>query len=221
MKYSAVLFDLDGTLLNTLEDIADSVNSALGHLGFPQHELEAYKYFIGDGREALAIRTLPEHHQNTVTVDKLITHINEEYSKCWSNNTHPYQGVSDLLDALTSTGIKIAILSNKPHDFTELMVSRLLPQWQFEVVVGALPSVPKKPDPTAALQIARQLNIRTPEFLYLGDSDIDMKTATAADMYPIGALWGFRTADELLASGAKALIQQPVDLLPFLQITDY
>jgi len=216
MKYSAVLFDLDGTLLDTLKDIADSANSALGYSGFPQHEIEAYKYFIGDGREALAIRALPEHHRNKVTVGKLITYINEEYSKRWANNTHPYQGVSDLLDALTSIGIKMAILSNKPHNLTELMVSRLLPQWQFELVVGALPSVPKKPDPTAALQIARQLNIRTLEFLYLGDSDIDMKTATAADMYPIGALWGFRTADELLASGARALIQQPTDLLHLL-----
>ena len=216
MKYSAVLFDLDGTLLNTLKDIADSVNSALGHLGFPQHGLEAYKYFVGDGRDTLAIRALPESHRNAVTVGKLVTYINEEYSKRWANNTSPYQGVPDLLDALTSNGIKMAILSNKPHSFTKLMVSGLLPRWRFELVIGALPSVPKKPDPTAALQIARRLNIRPLEFHYLGDSDVDMKTATAADMYPIGALWGFRTADELLAGGARALIQQPTDLLHLL-----
>ena len=216
MKYSAVLFDLDGTLLDTLKDIADSVNSALGHLGFPQHELEAYKYFIGDGREALAIHALPEHHRKAVTVDKLVTYINEEYPKRWVNNTCPYQGVPNLLDALTSSGIKMAILSNKQHSFTELMVSRLLPRWRFELVVGALPSVPKKPNPTAALQIAQRLNIRPLEFLYLGDSDVDMKVATAADMYPVGALWGFRTADELLSSGARALIQQPTDLLHLL-----
>ncbi len=216
MKYSAVLFDLDGTLLDTLKDIADSVNSALGHLDFPQHELEAYKYFAGNGREVLATRALPERHRKAATVDKLVTYINEEYSKRWVNNTRLYQGVPNLLDALTSSGIKMAILSNKQHSFTELMVSRLLPRWRFELVVGALPSVPKKPNPTAALQIAQRLNIRPLEFLYLGDSDVDMKVATAADMYPIGALWGFRTADELLSSGARALIQQPTDLLHFL-----
>jgi len=216
MKYSAVLFDLDGTLLDSLKDLADSVNSALGRLGFPQHELEAYKYFVGDGMEALAIRALPERHRKAGTVDKLVTYINEEYSKRWVNNTRPYQGVPNLLDALTSSGIKMAILSNKQHSSTELMVSKLLPQWRFELVVGALPSVPKKPDPTAALQIAQRLNIRPLEFLYLGDSDVDMKAATAADMYPVGALWGFRTADELLSSGARALIQQPTDLLHLL-----
>jgi len=216
MKYSAVLFDLDGTLLDTLKDLADSVNSVLGHLGFPQHELEAYKYFVGDGREAMATHALPEHHRKAATVDKLVTYINEEYSKRWANNTRPYQGVPNLLDALTSSGIKMAILSNKQHSSTELMVSRLLPRWRFELVVGALPSVPKKPDPTAALQIAQRLNIRPLEFLYLGDSDVDMKAATAADMYPVGALWGFRTADELLSSGARALIQQPTDLLHLL-----
>ena len=216
MKYSAVLFDLDGTLLDTLKDIADSVNSALGHLGLPQHEPEAYKYFVGDGREALAIHALPEHHRDTVTLGKLVTRINEEYSRCWADNTLPYQGIPELLDALTSSGIKMATLSNKPHDLTELMVSRLLPQWRFELVVGALASVPKKPDPGAALQIARRLNICPSEFLYLGDSDVDMKTGTAAGIHPIGALWGFRTADELLAAGARALIQQPTDLLNFL-----
>jgi len=216
MKHSAVLFDLDGTLLDTLKDLADSVNSALGRLGFPQHELEAYQYFVGDGREVLAIRALPERQRKAGTVDKLVTYINEEYSNRWVNNTHPYQGIPNLLDALTSSGIKMAILSNKQHNFTELMVSKLLPRWRFELVVGALPSVPKKPDPTTALQIAQRLNIRPLEFLYLGDSDVDMKAASAADMYPVGALWGFRTADELISSGARALIQQPTDLLHLL-----
>ena len=107
----------------------------------------------------------------------------------------------------------MAILSNKPQDSAQLMVSRLLPQWSFELVVGALPSAPRKPDPTAALQIARQMNMSPLEFLYLGDSAVDMKTATAANMYPVGALWGFRTADELLSGGAKALIQRPSHLL--------
>jgi len=216
MRYKAVLFDLDGTLLDTLKDIADSVNTALDHLGFPKHELKAYRYFVGDGREALAIRALPEQHRDMITVDQLATSIEAEYSKRWANNTRPYQGIPEMLGALKDLGIKMAILSNKPQSFTELMVSGLLPQWRFEVVVGALPSMPKKPDPTAALQIAQQLNIHAIEFLYLGDSDVDMKTATAAGMYPVGALWGFRNTDELLAGGAKELIQHPADLLHLL-----
>lgn len=217
MKYRAVLFDLDGTLLDTLKDIADSVNLALYRLGFPQHELEAYKYFVGDGREALAIRVLPENHRDAITFDRLLAYIDEEYSKRWSNNTRPYHGIPEMLQALTKLGITMAVLSNKPQGSTEEMVYRLLPRWHFKLVVGALPSVPKKPDPTAALRIAKQLEIRPTGFLYLGDSDVDMKTATAAEMYPVGALWGFRTVDELLASGAKELIQNPVDLIRLLQ----
>jgi phosphoglycolate phosphatase len=211
-----VLFDLDGTLLYTLKDIADSVNQALGYLGLPPHQLNAYKYFVGDGRQALAIRALPENQRDTATVGKLVDYIDNEYSKRWADNTLPYEGVTDLLDALTAKRIRLAILSNKPHDITQIMVSKLLGKWQFEAVVGAQSSLPKKPDPSAALQIARRLNIPPPQFLYLGDSDIDMKTATAADMYPVGVLWGYRTAQELLTNGARKLIEQPADLLQLL-----
>jgi len=213
MVYHALLFDLDGTLLDTLRDIADSANSALAYHGFSQHELEAYRYFVGDGVEALATRALPENGRDEMTVGKIMARMGEEYSRRWMDNTRPYQGIPELLDALTDLGIKMAILSNKPQDPAQLMVSTLLPHWSFELVVGALPSAPRKPDPTAALQIARQMNLSPPEFLYLGDSAVDMKTATAANMYPVGALWGFRTADELLSGGAKALIQRPSHLL--------
>lgn len=216
MGYKAVLFDLDGTLLDTLKDIANSANKALLLLGFPPHKLEAYKHFVGDGREILAIRTLPEHCRDPITVSKLSASISEEYSKHCADSTHPYPGVPELLNTLTINNIKMAILSNKPHSFAEIMVSKLLLPWHFDIVVGALPSLPRKPDPTAALQISRRLGIRSSEFLYLGDSDIDMKTATAAGMYPVGALWGFRSADELLAGGAKKLIGYPTDLLSLL-----
>jgi phosphoglycolate phosphatase len=216
LSYTAVLFDLDGTLLYTLKDIADSVNQALGYLGFPPHQLNAYRYFVGDGREALAMRALPEHHRDKATVSKLASYIGDEYSKRWANNTLPYEGIEDLLDALTINHIKLAILSNKPHDITQVMVSKLLSKWQFQAVIGAQSSFPRKPDPSAALQIAQRLKTSPPEFLYLGDSDIDMKTATAAGMYAVGVLWGYRTAEELLSKGAKKLIQHPTDLLKLL-----
>ena len=216
MKYKAVIFDLDGTLLDTLQDIANSVNEALSHLGFPTHEVETYKSFIGGGRDVLAFRALPDHHRDSNIVAQLIERINEEYSKRWADNTVPYRGIPDLLDVLTMRNIKMAVLSNKGHDSTEMMVSEMLSRWYFEAIAGVLPSVPKKPDPSAALRIAQRLRIPTTEFLYVGDSDIDMKTATGAGMYPVGVLWGFSSSKELLAGGAKALIEHPNDLLPFL-----
>ncbi len=216
MAYRAVLFDLDGTLLDTLQDIASSANRVLGHFGFPQHELEAYKYFVGDGREALAVRILPSNHRDATTIAKVVMCIDTEYSQHWADTTRPYEGIPELLQALTVRGIKMAVLSNKPDDSAKLTVSRLLPHWRFELVLGVRPSVPRKPDPAAALEIAERLKIVPSEFLYLGDTDTDMKTAEAAGMCPIGVLWGFRTADELLANGAKALISNPIDLLKIL-----
>jgi phosphoglycolate phosphatase len=126
MGFEAVVFDLDGTLLDTLEDIANSVNKGLSSLGFPQHSKEAIKYFIGDGREVLALRSLPEKNRDEATVNRLVDLINKEYFQHWADNTLPYPGVGDLLDALQSRGIKMAVLSNKPHEFTELSVTRLL-----------------------------------------------------------------------------------------------
>jgi phosphoglycolate phosphatase len=216
LKHKAVLFDLDGTLLDTLQDIADSVNKGLGYLSFPQHKTEAYKALIGDGREVLAARALPPNQRNSANTQELLAHINAEYAIHWADHTHPYQGVPELLDALTAKGIKMAVLSNKADDLTKMMVSKILPKWRFMIVVGANPSVPHKPDPTAALGIAKKSGINPSQFLYLGDSDIDMKTANGAGMYAVGALWGFRSAGELLASGAQALIKHPVELLDLL-----
>lgn len=216
MKYRAVLFDLDGTLLDTLEDLGHAVNKSLCHLEFPQHEIVAYKHFVGEGREDLAARVLPEEKRDAATVGRLLHHINEEYSRNWADHTCPYEGIPALLDGLTAKDIHLTIFSNKPHHFADLMVSTFLSNWRFAIVVGALPSVPKKPDCAAALNIARQLDIEPSEFLYLGDTGIDMKTAVAAGMYPVGALWGFRTAEELKEGGAKVLIERPIDLLDLL-----
>ncbi len=216
MKYKAVLFDLDGTLLDTLQDIAGSTNRALQQLGFPQHEVATYKYFIGDGREALAFNALPGRHRDATTVRKLVELINTEYSRCWPEHTVPFHGIAALLDTLTTRNYKIAILTNKEHGITQQMVSVSLSRWHFDRVVGASPHLPKKPDPTAALQIARQLDILPAEIVFLGDSDIDIKTAKGAGMYPAGAVWGFRTRDELAAAGAEALLEHPSDMLRFL-----
>lgn len=214
MKYKAIIFDLDGTLLNTLTDLANSVNTGLINMGLPIHEAETYKSFIGWGREELAIKALPEDQRNPEQIQKLMAFINEEYGKHWADNTRPYPGVPEMLDTLTAKNIKMAILSNKPQDFTDWTVTKLLPKWQFEAVSGVRPSVPKKPDPMEARQIASSMSIPPSRFVFLGDSEIDLETANRAGMLAVGALWGFRSKEELISSGAKTLLNSPGELIP-------
>jgi len=217
MLYRAVLFDLDGTLLDTLKDIADATNRALVQLGFPGHETDAYRHFVGEGTDVLAFRALPENKRDAATVSKLLDRIFKEYFLRWDKNTRPFSGIPELLDGLTSFGIRLAVLSNKGQSFAEMTVLKLLPKWHFEVVIGASSSIPKKPDPAGACQIANRMRLALGEFIYVGDSAIDMKTAVTAGMYPVGVLWGFRTAEELLAGGAKTLVQRPQDVLRLFQ----
>jgi phosphoglycolate phosphatase len=216
MRVKAVLFDLDGTLLDTLEDIANSVNSALLRYGLPTHSVDAYRYFIGDGVTTLVSRALPDENRDNDIIAKCVKGFRQEYSRNWNVNTRPYEGVPELLDALAAKHIKMAVLSNKPDDFTKQCVSELLPNHSFEMILGQRDAIPIKPAPVGALQIADRLGIPPSRFLYLGDSAIDMKTAARAGMFPVGALWGFRPLEELLEHGAQAVIERPVDLLGLL-----
>ncbi|MEE9120658.1 MAG: HAD family hydrolase [Syntrophobacteria bacterium] len=216
MKFEAVLFDLDGTLLDTIEDLTDSMNEALKCLGFPVHDSEACKMFVGDGVEKFALRALPKNRRDEVTVARCVTGMREVYSKRWAQKTRPYDGIPELLDNLTRREIKLAVLSNKPHDSTQEMVTKLLSKWRFDPVVGARPSVPRKPDPTLALHIAQQLQVAPENFLYLGDTGTDMRTARGAGMFPVGALWGYRTAKELKSTGADVLVAHPSEVLQLL-----
>ncbi len=216
MTFQAVLFDLDGTLLDTLDDLADATNHALRELGFAEHPVEAFKYFIGDGVDNLVRRVLPPEHRDTATLLQCGQQMRKHYAQCWATKTRPYPGILELLDALSVRGVPMAILSNKPDEFTKLCVARLLPDWYFKVVVGASDRLPKKPDPAGALEIAAQLHLPPAAVLYLGDTNTDMQTAVAAGMFPVGALWGFRTAEELTTHGAKVLLPKPQDLLELL-----
>jgi phosphoglycolate phosphatase len=218
MGFNAVLFDLDGTLLDTIGDLADSMNSVLSNLSLPSHDEETYKYFVGEGMENLVRRAIPESERSDpAMVARCLGLMREEYSHRWKARSKPYESIPELLDGLTARHKEMAILSNKPDNFTKLMVAELLSRWKFAVVLGESPSVPRKPDPVAAVEIARRLQIPPAEFLYLGDTSIDMRTAVAAGMYGVGVLWGFRKADELIAAGAKTLLQKPMDLLELLR----
>ncbi|MFA5251975.1 MAG: HAD family hydrolase [Phycisphaerae bacterium] len=213
MKFLAILFDLDGTLLNTLADLANSMNAVLTRLGFPTHPADSYRYFIGDGVDCLVRRALPKDHRDDETVTKSLAAMRDEYSKHWADNTRPYPGIPELLSSLQRRNIPMTVLSNKPDEFTQITIEKLLPSWSFRIVRGARPSVAIKPDPAAALDIARQLQILPCRFVYLGDTNVDMQTANAAGMYAAGALWGFRTAEELRAGGAKTLVENPKDVI--------
>ena len=178
--------------------------------------MEAYRYFVGDGSECLVRRILPEGHRDGETLKRCHETILDEYTHRWAENTRPYPGIPELLIALEQRHIPMAVLSNKHDDFTKLTTARLLPDISFQIVRGALPSVPVKPDPTAALQMAEQMNVSPERFLYLGDTNTDMQTAQAAGMFGVGALWGFRSAEELTANGAQALVRNPKDVLDIL-----
>ena len=216
MGYDAVLFDLDGTLLDTLEDLADSVNAVLRRMGCPEHPVEAYKYFIGQGFSVLAGRSLPPGERNPARIGECVAGAKAEYARRWTRRTHPYPEVPGLLDELSRRGVRLAILSNKPHEFTRDMVRHFLPGWRFDEVLGGREGVPAKPDPTAALGICARLAIPPARFAYVGDSGTDMQTARRAGMYAVGVLWGFRGREELLADGAQVLIETPAGLLPLL-----
>ena len=216
MRYKAILFDLDGTLLDTLEDLATAANRALGTLGLPAHPTDAYRVFVGDGLRTLAERILPGEPRSAAQVDALVAAFEREYSRTWNERTAPYAGVPEMLDRLTGDGYRMSVLSNKPDAFTRLCVEQLLPHWTFAPLYGQRPGVPKKPDPAAALAIAAELGLDPAEVLYLGDTATDMHTARAAGMAAVGVLWGFRTADELRAAGARHLIAHPGELAPLL-----
>lgn len=216
MEYKAVLFDLDGTLLDTLEDLAKSMNMALTELGFPTHPVQAYRYFVGDATENLVRRTLPPDKLDEQTIAMALAGQARYYAEHWADNTKPYPGIGELLCELEDRSLPMVILSNKPDHFTQLVVNELLGDWSFEIIRGVSPTVVKKPDPTAAVLIADEIRIPPEQFLYLGDTDTDMKTAVAAGMYPIGVLWGFRDAEELKQYGAKTLAEKPCDILKLL-----
>lgn len=215
-NYQAVMFDLDGTLLDTIDDLGDSMNWALAQLGLATHGIEECKYFVGDGVRNFALRALPEDRRDEATLAQLIGLYRDAYSRNWDRKTRPYEGIAELLDELTRRGLDSVVYSNKPDEFTNLAVKKILGRWEFRAIVGARQGVPHKPDPGAALEIARQLNIPPQQFIYLGDTNTDMQTANAAGMYAVGALWGFRTAEELRANNAKALIAHPLDLVKLL-----
>ncbi len=210
----ALIFDLDGTLLDSLEDLADAGNAGLKAFGYPQHPISSYKSFVGDGIETLMRRALPSDADLEPTAMKdLVDHVRNVYGKAWNVKSHPYNGISELLTALGGRGnLRLGVLSNKPHPWTMEIVRFYFPQIPFADIRGAKPGVPLKPDPTAALDMAAGLGFMPETCFFVGDSNVDMRTAANAGMISIGVTWGFRGEAELREAGARHLVHAPDEI---------
>ena len=217
MRYQAVLFDLDGTLLDTLADLAEASNRVLAARGLKPYPVQDYRYFVGSGVRHLLECILPKPlREEEEEIQAAITAFQQEYAKNWQQHTRPYEGIVELLDYLSANGYRLSVLSNKPQHFTELCVQTMLAAWHFDSVLGQREGVPRKPHPAGALETARVLGLPPSTILYAGDTGVDMRTAQQAGMDAGGVLWGFRDAEELRATGAEFLVQSPQELIRFL-----
>jgi len=216
MTFKGIIFDLDGTLADTLDDIAGSMNRVLLAHGYPVHPVNDYKLLVGRGLDNLVSQSLPDISRQPALVSKCLAEMIRDYTNHCLVNTHLYEGITGLLGELTLRGFKLAVFSNKAEPLTQKIVSQLIGDIQFERVMGARPDFPKKPDPAGALFISEQMGISPQNLIYLGDSDVDMIMATRAGMFAMGVLWGFRTAGELIANGARKLLNHPLEMLDFI-----
>ncbi len=206
----AVLFDLDGTLINTLPDIANAMNYALESRALPGWKTDEYRYLVGDGIENLARRAVRDRQDMAEEIRDVYQKRYQEHSRDLSR---PYAGIEPLLQRLNEKGIPVCVLSNKPDADTQSVIRYYFPGIRFRTVAGQRKGVPIKPDPGAALSIAEAAGIRPEHFAYLGDTNTDMRCAVNAGMIPVGVLWGFRDEAELRENGAEILLGRPEDLL--------
>ncbi len=212
----AVLFDLDGTLLNTLDDLADSMNDTLRRQGYPVHPVEQYKYMVGNGMRMLAVRALPEQCRDERCVQQVLELFMQRYNRHALDKTRPYDGVLETLTALRQRQIYTAVITNKAHAAAQIVLSRYF-EHCFDVVFGQKEGIPTKPDPQSTKLVLAQLGVSPEQCLFVGDSGVDMQTAQNAGVVAVGALWGFRTKQELLENGAAYVLQRPEQLLRLIE----
>lgn len=211
-----VIFDLDGTLLNTLDDLAAAANHALEEQGLPVHPVEQYKTFVGDGVYKLVERmTPPPLRADTALTGRLKEGFARYYTAHGEDLTAPYPGVLDTLDALRERGVTCAVLSNKPHEFSVPLCKRYFGE-RLRFVHGQRQGYPRKPDPRLVTELLGLAGVQPEDCLYVGDSGVDMQTAKSAGVFAVGALWGFRAREELEQAGADAFAGSIQDILHLL-----
>ncbi len=215
MKPKLIIFDLDGTLLNTLEDLADSGNYILSKYGFNQHSLDDYRYFVGNGIYKLVERILPENKREKTFVEEVRSEFMTYYDQHKADKTAPYQGIIELLEELQQRGIQMAIASNKAQEAMDPLVEFYFPTVTFAAVFGQRTGKPTKPDPDIVFDILNKTNISKSDTLYVGDTAVDMQTAKSAGVKSVGVLWGFRPKEELVQAQAELIIEKPEELLKY------
>lgn len=209
--YKYVIFDLDGTLLNTLDDLGDAGNYTCRQMGWPEHSMDAYKYFVGNGIEKLVERFTPEDHRTRAELKAAYDIFMPYYNAHKEDKTQPYAGIDGLLLALRASDIKFAVLTNKADHLAKPVMERYFPG-VFSFVQGALPGHPTKPDPTLLYELMKKMGAVPEETLFVGDSNVDIRTAKNGGLTGCGVLWGFRTREELLEEGADVLVETPEQL---------
>jgi phosphoglycolate phosphatase len=215
MNFKGIIFDLDGTLVNSLEDIADSMNKVLSELNYPTHTYDVFQYFIGSGLRNLVTRALPEDHKTEEQIESCFQSMINGYSKACTLKTKPYEGIFNLLDQLKSRNIHLAVFSNKSDELTKKIAAEIFPDY-FDNAVGLTTEALKKPNPLKAITISEKWKLKPEEIIFIGDSEIDMQTAVNANMFPVGVTWGYRTEEELKTDGAQLVLHRPEELLNIL-----
>ena len=217
MPIELAIFDLDGTLIDSMGDLADAMNAVLEDLGHPAHPRDSYRYMVGNGIVKLVQRALPPEVIETTDIPEIVQRMRAEYATRWTATTRPFPQIPPLLGELDKRGVRAAVLSNKPDGPTRTIVGELFPDDPFAIVRGALDGVPLKPDPTSALQLVSDLGIDAAQTVFVGDTSIDMETGRKAGMRTVGVTWGFRPASELAEAGAEHIIDAPLQLLELLK----
>lgn len=212
----AVIFDLDGTLVNSLQDLAVATNYALEKHGFNAYPLEDYKYLIGYGMAKLIEKAIPKDALTEETFESVFKSFMDYYREHCLVYTRLYDGMGNAVKTLNEMGFKLAVVSNKADDITNVIVKECFGDI-FMAVVGKREGIPVKPDPTLTLMIMEQIDVKPHECIFIGDSGMDCENAVNSGCYPLGVLWGFRKKDELMAGGAKALISHPDEIVPFVK----
>ena len=210
-KIKAVIFDLDGTICNTLEDLGECTNRALADFDLPPHPIEDYRMIVGNGVDTQMKRAIGEEKYTKELGDKVKEHFKRYYAQDYLKHTKPYEGMEEALDCLHEMGLMTAVFSNKPDEFAGKLCRELFGE-RFSMVVGNRPNVPVKPDPSGLQPILKELGLKAEECVYCGDSCVDIDTGKNAGMKTIGSAWGFRGRKELEERGADAVTEQPNEL---------
>lgn len=208
----AIIFDLDGTLVNSLADLAGSMNFVLNKNGFPIHNEEKYRYFVGDGIPKLVERALPEDNRDAETQKKCLKEFLLYYAEHFYDFTVSYDGIPETVNALKQAGFIIAVVSNKAQNMALKVVEKIFVDI-FDLVAGKREGYPAKPDPALTLKVMEELGVKPEECVFVGDSGMDMRTAVNCGSVPVGVLWGFRTENELRENGAEYLLSHPCQLI--------